>query len=224
MIRILLIAILLTTEIYAQTYPKTVSECVDSILVVLPLQDKALVKHTLHKNLIMYHHGMGTWIRNRYGLWGKNDSLLIQCAKLKNIDYIHPDDVSGIIIDSLWNRLQNVNIDFTIPQSIEIKSENLGESDISILKNYIVFPDVAWRVGLNAKYIVKIETDENREIKEINFIPNDEMAGFIYQNEKSIKENWLKILNQININAKSQLSIEINFNSLGKKFEEYMKN
>ncbi len=222
--RILLLAILLITEAYAQNYPKTVSECVDSILVVLPLQDKALVKHTLHKNIIMFHHGMGTWIRNRYGLWGQNDSLLIQCAKLKNTDSIHPDDASVIIIDSLWNRLQNVNIDFTIPKSIEIKSGGLDQIDISILKSYFVFPDVAWRVGLNAKYMVEIKTDENREIREIYFIPNDEIAGFIYQNEKSIKENWSQIINQININANSQLSIEIEFNSLGKKFEEYMKN
>jgi hypothetical protein len=51
-----------------------------------------------------YHFGMGMWIRNNYGLWGKNEALRASCGDAR----MHPDNCSGIIIKRLWERLQSI--------------------------------------------------------------------------------------------------------------------
>ncbi|MHA1918479.1 MAG: DUF6794 domain-containing protein, partial [Promethearchaeota archaeon] len=43
------------------------------------------------------------WVRNEFGLWQGNDELLKSCAKKDPL--IHPDDVSSIIIEELWKKL-----------------------------------------------------------------------------------------------------------------------
>jgi len=53
------------------------------------------------EDMIRYHHGLGTWIRNNWGLWGGS-----QLAKYFNSSGIyHPDDMSGIILDSFWRHM-----------------------------------------------------------------------------------------------------------------------
>ena len=46
----------------------------------------------------MLHHGYGTHVRNSLGLWRGNEALIVSCAG----GLAHPDDVSMIIIESLW--------------------------------------------------------------------------------------------------------------------------
>jgi len=53
------------------------------------------------------HLGMGMWIRNDWGLWRGS-----RLAKWFNEQGIwHPDDMSGIILDSYWRHLHNKPID-----------------------------------------------------------------------------------------------------------------
>ncbi|MCP4259991.1 MAG: hypothetical protein GY774_21125 [Planctomycetes bacterium] len=49
-------------------------------------------------NLAQHHFGLGTWIRNNWELWG--GSRLAEY--FVNIGIYHPDDMSGIIIESFW--------------------------------------------------------------------------------------------------------------------------
>jgi len=221
--RVLFLVILLISEVHAQNYPKTVSECVDSILVNLPIADKALLKYTPHKKIVSFHLGLGTWIRNKFGLWSSNETLLSQCAKLQNQEFIHPDEAAGIILDSLWYRIQKEELEFTIPKSVEVKSKELSKSEVEEFQKYFGFTDIAWRSGLNLEYKIVIDTDSNNQIKKIQFIPNKEMAGMINYNETLIRKNWSKIITKIEISSNSKIAIELKFNSLGKKFEEYMK-
>lgn len=72
------------------------------ILVRMPDQDKQRVRATKRQDLIMFHHGWGTGIRNYYGLWRGNEKLIASaCGKP-----CHPDDASMIIIEDVWNELQ----------------------------------------------------------------------------------------------------------------------
>ena len=57
---------------------------------------KILIEMT-EDNLIMLHHGFGTWIRNNYGLWLENNPYVDK----------HPDDYCFDIIKELHSRLQN---------------------------------------------------------------------------------------------------------------------
>lgn len=80
--------------------PKTVEEAVDHILAKMKDEDKSLVRRTPQTDLIRFHHGWGTGIRNSFGLWGRNPELLEACGGG------HPDDASMVIIEAVWERLQ----------------------------------------------------------------------------------------------------------------------
>src|SRR5262245_11148723 len=57
--------------------------------------------------MIEYHHGLGTWLRNNWGLWG--GSRLSEYFHQLGIR--HPDDMSAIIFDSYWRKVHDKPID-----------------------------------------------------------------------------------------------------------------
>ena len=82
------------------SWPKTVDEAVNIILTDMSEADKEAVKNTSWDDLIQYHFGWGTNIRNSFGLWQGN-SALVQDAKASN-----PDEASMFIIQAVWKELQ----------------------------------------------------------------------------------------------------------------------
>ena len=52
-------------------------------------------------DMTQYHMGLGMWMRNNWGLWG--GSRLAAWFNAQGIN--HPDDMSGIILDSFWRYL-----------------------------------------------------------------------------------------------------------------------
>ena len=69
----------------------------------LDSDSKARLRATPKDDLIMYHHGWGTGIRNGYRLWS-NEALLRSCAERAGYEdgSIHPDSASGLIIEAVW--------------------------------------------------------------------------------------------------------------------------
>lgn len=84
-----------------KTWPKTVDEAVTRILSTMPEKDRKIIRNTAEDDLIQFHHGWGTGIRNSFGLWRGNKVLMEDCKS------DHPDDASMVIIFALWKRLQN---------------------------------------------------------------------------------------------------------------------
>lgn len=80
--------------------PKTVSEAVKILLERMSLENQEKIRNTPREDLILYHHGWGTGIRNDFGLWGKNFELL------KDTGEQHPDNASMVIIEAVWEALQ----------------------------------------------------------------------------------------------------------------------
>lgn len=80
--------------------PCTIEQAVTSILATMSVEDKQKVRATKKDDLIQYHHGWGTAIRNGLGLWRGNGELLADCKAG------HPDDASMVIIEAVWERLQ----------------------------------------------------------------------------------------------------------------------
>lgn len=81
---------------------ETVDAVVKDILERLPEEDKNRIRDSSKADLIQFHHGWGTGIRNYYGLWRGNDRLIASaCGKP-----CHPDDASMIIIEAVWEALQ----------------------------------------------------------------------------------------------------------------------
>jgi hypothetical protein len=84
-------------------WPTTVKATVTDLLSTLSEKDKETLRKTKADDLIMYHHGWGTAIRNHYGLWRGNDALIEDaCGK-----GCHADDAAMVIIKAVWQAVQH---------------------------------------------------------------------------------------------------------------------
>ena len=83
--------------------PKTVSEAVDRLLSSISEENKTLIRGMKKEDLIQFHHGLGTGIRNDFGLWGKNQVLISTFPPEDR----WPDNASMLIIEAVWERLRS---------------------------------------------------------------------------------------------------------------------
>lgn len=63
------------------------------------------IRNTPKKDLIMFHHGYGTWIRNNYALWHPNNPFVIK----DNLGDNHPDGLSMLAIEALHDLCTDQN-------------------------------------------------------------------------------------------------------------------
>jgi len=84
-------------------WPAICDSAITQLLLDLTQSEKDKIAAMKENDLILLHHGFGTGIRNQFGLWGGNSALIKDCSGSKET---HPDDVSMIIIERLWKKLQ----------------------------------------------------------------------------------------------------------------------
>ncbi|MGV3616212.1 MAG: DUF6794 domain-containing protein [Fimbriimonas sp.] len=87
--------------------PKDLEAAMKELDKLLPPKMRAAMTKGTEDDMIVYHHGLGTWLRNNWGLWGQ--SALAKWFAQRGI--FHPDDMSGIVLDSYWRRLHKRPID-----------------------------------------------------------------------------------------------------------------
>lgn len=85
-------------EIYI---PKDLDDCFVQLKKQLTPEDIEKMKTGTEDDMIQYHFGLGMWMRNNWGLWG--GSRLSKWFNAQGIN--HPDDMSGVILDSFWRHL-----------------------------------------------------------------------------------------------------------------------
>ena len=78
----------------------TVTDVADDIIENMSEADKANVVNTSEDDLVLFHHGWGTGIRNHYNLW-RNKALVDDTGAE------HPDDASMVIIKAVWQALRD---------------------------------------------------------------------------------------------------------------------
>jgi hypothetical protein len=87
--------------------PRTLDECFVVLAKKLPPETLQRMRSGSEPDMIEYHHGLGTWIRNNWGLWS--------CGPLyqyfHRIGLEHPDDMSGVIFTSFWRYLRDKPLD-----------------------------------------------------------------------------------------------------------------
>ncbi len=95
------------TQDLPDEWPRTCEAAVEKISKEVPAADLDTFKETPKDDLILYHHGFGTSIRNNMGLWGGNLELQEDCAELfpNDPEPWHPDSTSMMIITLLWQAL-----------------------------------------------------------------------------------------------------------------------
>lgn len=95
-----LLIIIVCSGIKPKSRPKTIDEAAMLIIKKMKKKEKKTIKETSPFDLILYHHGWGTGIRNEFGLWNDNTELMKDCGNT------HPDDCSMKIIYRVWQILQ----------------------------------------------------------------------------------------------------------------------
>jgi hypothetical protein len=87
-----------------KSLPTTLDEAVGVMLATLEDKDLSDITQMPFADLINLHFGLGQWIRNNFGLW-QADSTLMKAIQAHTPN-IHPDDASMVIVEALWHRLQ----------------------------------------------------------------------------------------------------------------------
>jgi len=83
-------------------WPTTVKDAAERVAEQLDADSKERLQSTKKEDLISYHFGLGTGIRNDFGLWRGNGELLKSCG---DGEFVHPDSCSMIIIKAVWELL-----------------------------------------------------------------------------------------------------------------------
>lgn len=86
--------------------PENVEDCLLTLNKILKEKDiETLKKLKSREDVIEFHHGLGTWLRNNWGLWG--GSRLQQYLLRKGLD--HPDNMSHLILEFYYDWLNSDN-------------------------------------------------------------------------------------------------------------------
>lgn len=95
--------------LFETKYPKTVEEAVDRLLKILTPEEIADLKSKAEDELWKYHHSLGKYIRNKFGLWDDNQDLMksIENEYFIIIDKVYATDVSCYIVRKLWSILKD---------------------------------------------------------------------------------------------------------------------
>ena len=92
-----------TGEVDEAYVPKDLDDCFVQLKKLLKPEDVEKMRAGTKDDMNQYHFGLGMWMRNNWGLW--EGSRLSKWFNAQGIE--HPDDMSGIILDSFWRHLNN---------------------------------------------------------------------------------------------------------------------
>ena len=87
------------SQLSKKEWPKNISDAIQILDLVIDDQEKDLIRKIALKDLNSLHIGLGTFIRNEFGLWKGNDSLITDTLE------IDPDLASMTIIREFWDYL-----------------------------------------------------------------------------------------------------------------------
>lgn len=83
--------------------PKNLADAHRQLKIILPPEKIKEMKSATEDEMVKYHLSLGMWLRNNWGLWKES-----RLAKhFNDIGIFHPDDMSGIILDTFWCELNN---------------------------------------------------------------------------------------------------------------------
>jgi len=85
--------------------PANVDEALKVLMSKLPLGDKTMIARMTEEELRHLHSTLGQYIRNRFGLWDQNLSLMQSC-RLRSNQNLSEDECSSFIVKELWKKLQ----------------------------------------------------------------------------------------------------------------------
>ena len=139
--------------------PKDINEAIESLDTILITEDKCYIADSLSLDefRIQFHHNLGMWIRNYWGLWG--GSRLQRYLLDRNV--IHPDDMSDNILKAYYKK-KIQGLDFSVDDDIEPSP--------SSPRYYKVIKSPLKRLWLKLKFKMSKDARETRrEFKEMGY-------------------------------------------------------
>ena len=82
-------------------YPHSIKEAILMLMELIPKDQLEEIKTMPLEELPLLHRSLGMFIRNKFGLWAGNESLMKEC------DTSVPDNASSVIIKAFYNHLKN---------------------------------------------------------------------------------------------------------------------
>lgn len=89
--------------------PQTVRTAVEQLLALLSPAVKEAIGNTPKGHLPELQRSLGAWVGKHFGLWHQNQVLLDSCKIALGIHPalpLSPEHASGVIVESLWEQLQ----------------------------------------------------------------------------------------------------------------------
>lgn len=90
------------------TQPNTLAEAVEILEKELSPDSLYRIRNMDKDDLAGMHHTLGRHLRNNWGLWTEDAPLKKHMMRL---GFTHPDDMSSVILESLWHKLNNMPYD-----------------------------------------------------------------------------------------------------------------
>jgi hypothetical protein len=87
--------------------PRDLDDALTEVDRIMGVKGRADVMKASESDMIQYHFGLGQWMRNYWGLW----KGLRLAQYFEQLGIHHPDDMSGIILDSYWRKIHGKPID-----------------------------------------------------------------------------------------------------------------
>ncbi len=87
----------------AESIPQTLDECFVVLAKMLPADTLQQMRAAPEGEMARYHHGLGTGLRNDWGLWAHSPLY----EHLQKLGLHNPDDMSGLILTSFWRYLHD---------------------------------------------------------------------------------------------------------------------
>lgn len=94
--------------------PINLEDCFAVLTRELVPEDITFIKQN-EDNVILLHHSLGQYLRNKWGLWEDHSDLK---TYFQELGLFHPDDMSGLILRSFHRHLNNKPLEI----EIQIKS------------------------------------------------------------------------------------------------------
>ncbi len=105
----------------------TIKETIRDMIEGLEPNDVPAVINTSFNDLINFHHGYGTHIRNTYSLWNNESNLqkdLYSLCREIGVEE-HPDSCSHILIEQMWCSLILDNVDLANDENIRSANKEI---------------------------------------------------------------------------------------------------
>ena len=89
--------------------PQTVDEATGVVISKLSLKDKTAIANMNRGDLFSLHPSLGEFIKEYFGLEGKNKKLIESCLFVSGKKSLREDDAAFVVIEEVWARLRKTH-------------------------------------------------------------------------------------------------------------------